>query len=175
MCTYTSKKWYTSRTRCMSNDIRLSLANEKPGIRGQQVQRGIIHGKLFILHSVHGLSTSATWSQNAPLTDNKFITLYESLIICLRTPPTHARKNPSSCYRSPSVGDHVSEFDSQSPNISVWVTIEQNGIIWLQWNWKSHFIGGLKLINNSHSKLRADCPSWHEELRIRGSSNRRYG
>ncbi len=50
--THTSQKWYTPHTRCMSTDIHLSLANEKPGIRGQQVQRGII---LYILRYTHSL------------------------------------------------------------------------------------------------------------------------
>ena len=38
------------------------------------------------------------------------------------------RKNPSSCYQSPSVGDHVSESDSQSPqHFSL-------GYPWTEWN-----------------------------------------
>ncbi len=40
-CMYVFNNFCTPCTRCMSTDIHLSLANEEPGIRGQQVQRGI--------------------------------------------------------------------------------------------------------------------------------------
>ncbi len=95
----------------------------KPPQTGQDV---ILHSGRSVKRHAQGLLLESRFkilTTPPPPTKGKNLKIGAPLRKFLDPPLLHVpllgnqryRKNPSSCYRSPSVGDHVSESDSQSP------------------------------------------------------------